>query len=102
MSLWPTVLLAALGAALLTLFEPVTWALVAELTGESRATANGMLATSNQLAATIGASVGGLVLALGGFSFVGLLCLGAAIISALVIGAKIQGIGAIHSQMAAA
>ena len=78
MSLWPTVLLAALGAALLTLFEPVTWALVAELTGESRATANGMLATSNQLGATIGASVGGLVLAFGGFSSVGLLCLGAA------------------------
>jgi len=30
---------------------------MAELTGESRATANGVLATSNQLGATIGASV---------------------------------------------
>jgi len=48
---------------LLTVFEPVTWALMAELAGESRATANGMLETSNQLGATIGASVGGLVLA---------------------------------------
>src|SRR5215470_15927634 len=100
MSLWPTVLLAAVGAALLTVFEPVTWALIAELTGESRTTANGMLATSDQLGAAIRASVGGLVLALGGFSSVGLLCLGAAIIAALVIGAKLRGIGAIAAQAA--
>ena len=51
------------------------------------------LATSNQLVATIGASVGG-------FSSVGLLCLGAAIIAALVIGAKLRGIGAIAAQAA--
>ena len=99
---WPTVLLAAVGALLLTVFEPVTWALMAELAGESRATANGMLAASNQLGATAGASVGGLVLALGGFSLVGLLCLGASIIAALVIGAKVRGIGAIHAQAAGA
>jgi len=99
---WPTVILAAVGAGLLTVFEPVTWALMAELAGESRATANGMLATSNQLGATIGASVGGLVLALGGFSVVGLLCLGAAIIAALVIGAKARGIGAIRARAAEA
>ena len=78
---------------MLTVFEPLTWALMAELAGESRATANGVLATSNQLVATIGASVGG-------FSSVGLLCLGAAIIAALVIGAKLRGIGAIAAQAA--
>jgi len=39
MFLWPTVLLLAVGAALLTVFEPVSWALMAELAGESRATA---------------------------------------------------------------
>jgi predicted MFS family arabinose efflux permease len=99
---WPTVLLAAVGAALLTVFEPVTWALMADLAGESRATANGMLATSNQLGATAGASAGGLVLAFGGFSFVGFLCLGAAIIAALVMGAKVRGIGAIRAQGAEA
>ena len=85
---------------MLTVFEPVTWALMAELAGESRATANGVLATSNQLVATIGASVGGLVLTFGGFSSVGLLCLGAAIMAALVIGAKLRGIGAIAAQAA--
>src|SRR5262245_13440619 len=95
LSPWPTVLFAAAGAALLTVFEPVTWALMAELAGESRATANGMLAASNQLGATAGASAGGLVLAFGGFSFVGLLCLGAAMIAAVVIGARVRGIGAI-------
>src|SRR4029434_9147749 len=31
---WLTVLLAAVGAVLLTVFEPVTWALIAELAGE--------------------------------------------------------------------
>ena len=64
-SLWLTVLMAATGAVLLTVFEPVTWALMAELGGESRATANGMLATSNQLGATIGASAGAKVLGIG-------------------------------------
>ena len=101
-SLWPTVLLAAIGAVLLTVFEPVTWALMAELAGESRATANGMLATSNQLGATIGASVGGLVLAFGGFSLVGLLCVGAAVAAALTIGVKVRGIGAVRAQAAEA
>ena len=101
-SLWLTVLLAAIGAVLLAVFEPVTWALMAELAGESRATANGMLATSNQLGATIGASVGGLVLAFGGFSLVGLLCLGAAVAAALTMGAKVRGIGAARAQAAEA
>ena len=80
----------------------MTWALMAELAAESRATVNGMLATSNQLGATTGASVVGLVLAFGGFSVVGLLCLGAAMIAALVIGAKVRGIGAVRAQVAKA
>ena len=95
---WITVLLAAVAAVLLTVFEPVTWALMAELAGDSRATANGMLATSNQLGALTGASVGGLVLALGGFSLVGSLCLGAAVTAGVVIGVKVRGIGAVRRQ----
>jgi predicted MFS family arabinose efflux permease len=75
---------------------------MAELAGESRATANGMLATSNQLGAMIGAPVGGLLLAFGGFSLVGLLCLGAAVIAALVIGVKVRGMGAVRGQPAEA
>jgi MFS transporter, DHA1 family, inner membrane transport protein len=102
MSPWFTVLLASAGAVLLTVFEPVTWALMAELAGESRATANGMLATSNQLGAMTGASIGGAVLAFGGFSLVGLFCLGAAVVAALVIGVKVRGIGALRAQVAGA
>jgi predicted MFS family arabinose efflux permease len=59
------------GALLLTIFEPVTWVLTAELAGESRATANGLLATSNQLGFIGGASVGGLVHPVGGYPLVG-------------------------------
>ena len=69
----------------LTIFEPVTWTLTAEFAGESRATANGLLATSNQLGVIGGASAGGLVLALGGFSWVGVFCLGAAAAAAVVV-----------------
>jgi predicted MFS family arabinose efflux permease len=99
---WFTILVASAGAVLLTVFEPVTWALTAELAGESRATANGMLATSNQLGAMTGASVGGVVLAFGGFTLVGVFCLGAAVIAALVIGAKVRGIGALRAHVAGA
>ena len=102
MSPWLTVLLASAGAVHLTVFEPVTWVLTAELAGESRATANGMLATSNQLGAMIGASVGGVVLAFWGFSLVGVFCLSAAVVAALVIGAKVRGIGAVRAQVAGA
>jgi predicted MFS family arabinose efflux permease len=82
---WGTILLACASVLLLTIFEPVTWTLTAEFAGESRATANGLLATSNQLGALGGASVGGLVLALGGFVLVGVFCLAAATAAAAVV-----------------
>jgi predicted MFS family arabinose efflux permease len=88
---WMAILLCGASALLLTIFEPVTWALTAEFAGESRATANGLLATSNQLGIVGGASVGGLVLSFGGFPFVGLFCLIAATVAAvIVIGLKMQ------------
>jgi hypothetical protein len=55
---WTAIMLCCAGAFLLTIFEPVTWVLTAELAGESRATANGLLATSNQLGFIGGASAG--------------------------------------------
>jgi len=97
---WFTVLFASAGAVLLTVFMPVTWALTAELAGESRGTANGMLATSNQLGVLTGASVGGVVLAFGGFALVGVFFLGAAVVAALVLGAKVRGIGALRAHVA--
>ena len=85
-SLWLTVLLASAGMLLAAVFEPIIWTLTAELAGESVATANGMLAFSTQLGSALGASAGGVILAVGGFGFVGLFCLGAAVLAALVIG----------------
>lgn len=82
---WGTILLACASVLLLTVFEPVTWTLAAEFAGDSRATANGLLATSNQLGVIGGAAAGGLVLALGGFSWVGVFCLGAAAAAAVVV-----------------
>jgi len=85
-SLWLTMLLASTGMLLAAVFEPVIWTLTAELAGESVATANGMLAFSTQLGSALGASAGGVILAVGGFGFVGLFCLGAAVLAALILG----------------
>jgi predicted MFS family arabinose efflux permease len=93
---WTAIILCATSAFLLTIFEPVTWVLTAELAGESRATANGLLAPSNQLGFIGGASAGGLVLAVGGYPLVGFFFLGATIAAAVVvigigIGIKLRG-----------
>jgi DHA1 family inner membrane transport protein len=85
LSPWAATLWCCAGALLLTIFEPVTWVLTAELAGESRATANGLLATSNQLGIIGGASAGGAFLALGGFPLVGFFCLAAATAAAVVV-----------------
>jgi predicted MFS family arabinose efflux permease len=77
LSSWTAIILCCAGALLLTIFEPVTWTLAAEFAGEARATANGLLAPSNQLGIG-GASVGGVVLPLGNFPLVGLFCTSAA------------------------
>jgi predicted MFS family arabinose efflux permease len=87
---WLTMLLAGAGAGFLEIFRPVSWALTADLAGASRGTANGMLAVSNQLGAAVGVSAGGVALALGGFSLVGVFCLGAAVATALVMGVKVR------------
>jgi predicted MFS family arabinose efflux permease len=85
LSPWTAIILCCASALLLTIFEPVTWALAAEFAGEARATANGLLATSNQLGIIGGASLGGVVLALGDFPLVGLFCMSAAVVSAAIV-----------------
>ena len=87
---WATVALSAGSACLLVMSWPVTSLLLIDLAGESRATALGLFAMSNQGGAVAGASIGGLMLALGGFSLVGVFCLGAAVIAALVVRLKVR------------
>ena len=59
-------------------------------------------AAVSRLGALTGASVEGVVLAFGGFSLVGVVYLGAAVVAALVIGAKVRGIGALQAHVAGA
>ena len=74
----------------LPLSWPVTAVLLTELAGQSRATATGLFAVSNQLGAVGGASLGGVMLSLGSFPLVGLFCLATAATAAVVIHSKVQ------------
>ena len=69
---------------------PAIQDLIMHLAGQSRGTAGGMFATSNQFGSVVGASVGGLMLSLGGFPAVGLLCLAATMLSASVVGLRVR------------
>jgi MFS transporter, DHA1 family, inner membrane transport protein len=87
---WATVVVAFGVASLLLLSWPVTAVLLTEHAGPSCATATGLFTVSNQLGAVGGASLGGVLLALGSFPLVSLLCLGAATMAAVVLHAKVQ------------
>jgi MFS transporter, DHA1 family, inner membrane transport protein len=87
---WATVMVAFGVAGLLLLSWPVTAVLLTEHAGPSCATATGLFAVSNQLGAVGGASLGGVLLALGSFPLVSLLCLGTATTAAVVIHTKVQ------------
>ncbi len=79
----------ALGFAasvLVSFSVPVFTTLYMNLAGQSRGTAGGMFAMSNQFGGVVGASAGGLMLSLGGYTAVGLLCLVATVLSASVVG----------------
>jgi predicted MFS family arabinose efflux permease len=87
-SAWIVVAMAFVASALVSVSMPVQLTLIMRLagqsTGQSRGTASGMLSTSNQGGSFVGASAGGLMLSLGGYPAVGLLCLVATVLSASV------------------
>jgi DHA1 family inner membrane transport protein len=87
---WTTVTLACGTAGLARISSVVTPAWLLEWAGGSRTTASGLFAVSNQLGVLGGASLGGLMLALGGFHLVGLFCLGVAVVAAVVIRLKVR------------
>ena len=87
---WLTVALASGVAAFLLMSWPVTSILLIELAGRSRATALGMFAVSNQAGTIVGTSLGGLMLAFGGFPMVGIFCLVSAVAAAAVMGLKVR------------
>jgi predicted MFS family arabinose efflux permease len=89
-SVWITAGLACGVAALTSISLPVTPTLIIEFSGSSRTTAAGLFAVSNQIGAFAGPSLGGLMLALGGYSAIGLFCLGVSVIAAVLVRLKVR------------
>ena len=90
-SAWLVVAMAFVASVLVSVSMPVLMTLIMHLAGQSRGTAGGMFATSNQFGSFVGASAGGLMLSLGGYPAVGLLCLVATVLSASVVGLRMRG-----------
>jgi predicted MFS family arabinose efflux permease len=85
-----TVALAFGAVALLRISNTATLVLLLERADRSRATASAIASVSSQLGAMGGASIGGLVLAMGGFPMVGYFCLGVSVIAAIVVRLKVR------------
>ena len=85
-SAWVVVAMAFVASVLVSVSMPVLMTLIMHLAGQSRGTAGGMFAMSNQVGGIVGASAGGLMLSLGGFPAVGLLFLVATMLSSSVVG----------------
>lgn len=84
-SIWVTVAIAFVAVCLLSIGWPVFITFATDVAGQSRATAVGMMGASNRLGGVGGAAVGGAFLAIGGYTAVGVLCLGAVAFSSLVM-----------------
>ncbi|UCG63834.1 MAG: MFS transporter [Deltaproteobacteria bacterium] len=89
-SAWITVGLSFGTVGLMFVSAPVVVLLLTEFAGQSRATATGMFVVSNQLGVVGGASIGGLMLSLGGFPMVGMFCSAAAATAAVVVRYKVR------------
>ena len=87
---WMVIALGFGVAAFFSIGWPVLTTRLTELAGPSTATALGFFAASNQLGAVGGSAIGGLALAIGGFSMVGVFCLAVAAVAATVLRFKVQ------------
>jgi len=97
---WATAVLAGGAAALGGPSLTVTPALLMDVAGNSRTTATGLFAMSNQVGAFGGPALGGVLLTLGGFPLVGLFCLGVSVLAAVVIRRKVRDAAAFLAQVA--
>ena len=88
---WLTVAFAFAVSGLLPLAWPVAAVMLTDLAGESRATATGLFAVSNQMGILGGASLGGVMLSLGRFPLVGVFCLAMAALAAGIMRYKVRG-----------
>jgi predicted MFS family arabinose efflux permease len=97
---WVLVGLACGTAMLARLSSAVVATVLMELAGESRTTATGLFALSNQLGVFGGTSLGGLMLARGGFALVGLFCGVVAVLAGVVICLRVRESAAFLTQLA--
>jgi predicted MFS family arabinose efflux permease len=97
---WVTVALACGAAALARVSSAVTPTVLLELAGNAQTTATGLFTVSNQLGVFGGAALGGLMLAWGGFSWVGLFCLAMSVIAAVVLHLKVRDAAVVLAPMA--
>ena len=88
--IWVVTAASLVASVLLTVSMPVLMILMLELAGKSRATASGMFGASNQLGRVFGASTGGVMLSIGDFAAVGIFCLVASALSAVMVRVKLQ------------
>ena len=88
--IWVVIAASLVASVLLTVSMPVLMILMLELAGKSRATASGMFGASNQLGRVFGASTGGVMLSIGDFAAVGIFCLVASALSAVMVRVKLQ------------
>lgn len=87
---WLTVAFAFGVTASLRVSSSITPTLLLELTHSFRNTATGMFAVSNQVGVFGGASIGGVMLALGGFPMVEIFCLDAAGVGGALVLLKVR------------
>ena len=88
-SLWGTVTLAWGMAVLSRMGFAVTPLLLFEMAGHARTTATGWFAASNQLEIFGGAAVGGVLLAWGGYAWLGWFSLGISLLAAVMVPVKV-------------
>ena len=86
---WLVIILAFGVACFFSVCWPILTTRLTELAETSTATALGFWATSNQLGAIGGSAIGGLALALGGFSMIGVACLIAAVLATTILVLKV-------------
>ena len=84
--LWYEVIVATVGAGLLSITTPVLLAGSTEYSGESKATGASLIGFSNQSGGVLGAGLSGVLLATVGYAGIGYLCLALTIGSALLVG----------------
>jgi predicted MFS family arabinose efflux permease len=84
-AIWVTVAIAFGAVGVLSIGWPVFITFATDVAGPSRATAIGMMGASNRMGGFIGSALGGAFLAIGGFSAIGIFCVAAVVVSAVVM-----------------